>query len=106
MHLLRAIIKAELGSQRDLAGARSDLDAVRNRAGIGDFAGSDAELPDAIHTERFKEMAFEGDRLYYLQGARKAIPNGDRGTGSVPFDSPFFSEIPDFEIEFNQGLGG
>ncbi|MEM6378433.1 MAG: RagB/SusD family nutrient uptake outer membrane protein, partial [Bacteroidota bacterium] len=99
MHLLRAIIKAELGSARDAAGARADLNAVRNRAGLSDFEGSDAELPAAIHLERFKEMAFEGDRLYYLQGSGQDIPNGDRGAGTVPSKSPFFAEIPDFEVE-------
>ncbi|MEL7121771.1 MAG: RagB/SusD family nutrient uptake outer membrane protein [Bacteroidota bacterium] len=104
MYLLRAIIKAELGSARDLEGARADLNVVRNRAGLDDFSGTDDELADAIHTERFKELAFEGDRLYYLQGARMDIPNGDRGAGSVPWDSPFFTEIPDFEVDLNDGI--
>ncbi|NRB49398.1 MAG: RagB/SusD family nutrient uptake outer membrane protein [Saprospiraceae bacterium] len=106
MYLLRAIIRAELGSSTDLAGARADLDAVRTRAGLAAFAGTDAELPNAIHVERFKEMAFEGDRLYYLQGARMSIPAGDRGGAEVPWDSPFYSDIPAFEIELNDGLGG
>ena len=81
MYLLRAIIRAQSG---DVAGARADLNAVRNRAGIGDFMGTDAELENAIHLERFKEMAFEGDRLYYLQGLRMDIPSGDRGGAAVP----------------------
>ncbi len=106
MHLLRSVIRADLGSAQDLTGARSDLNLVRNRAGIGDFAGSDAELVDAIHLERFREMAFEGDRFFYLQGARMPIPNGDRGAGEVGFDSPFYSEVPDFEIDLNDGYGG
>jgi tetratricopeptide (TPR) repeat protein len=106
MYLLRAAIRAELGSSRDLAGARDDLNAVRNRAGLPDFDGSDAELPNAIHLERFKEMAFEGDRLWYLQGARKGIPAGDRGGADVPWDSPFYSEVPDFEVDLNDAYGG
>lgn len=101
MYLLRAIIRADLGSATNLAGARADLNMVRNRAGIGDFAGSDAELVNAIHLERFKEMAFEGDRLYYLQGNRMDIPDGDRGGATVPWDSPYFSQVPDFEVEIN-----
>jgi len=104
MHLLRAIIRADLGSNIDMEGARADLNLVRNRAGIGDFEGSDAELVEAIHLERFKEMAFEGDRLYYLRGAKLDIPSGDRGGSSVPFDSPFYSEVPDFETDINQGF--
>lgn len=106
MYLLRAAIRAELGAAKDLAGARADLNAVRNRAGLADFAGTDAELPGAIYTERFKEMAFEGDRLFFLQGARKGIPAGDRGGAEVPWNSPFYSEVPDFETELNDGLGG
>lgn len=99
MYLLRAIIRAMNG---DMAGARNDLNAVRNRAGLEDFAGSDAELEEAIHLERFKEMAFEGDRLYYLQGLRKDIPSGDRDTGPISWDSPLYSEVPDYEKNVNQ----
>ena len=103
MYLLRAIVRANLGSAIDLGGARDDLNIVRNRAGIGDFLGTDVELVNAIHMERFKEMAFEGDRLYYLQANRMDIPAGDRGGATVPWDSPFFSDVPDFEIEINEG---
>ncbi|MGD1891413.1 MAG: RagB/SusD family nutrient uptake outer membrane protein [Cyclobacteriaceae bacterium] len=101
MYLLRAIIRAQSG---DVAGGRADLNMVRNRAGIGDFAGSDAQLEEAIHLERFKEMAFEGDRLYYLQGLRVDIPAGERGGATVPWDSPFYSEIPDYETDINQAF--
>ena len=104
MYLLRAIIRANLGSSLNLAGAREDLNIIRNRAGIGDFAGADSELVNAIHLERFKEMAFEGDRLYYLQGNRMDIPSGDRGSSTVPWDSPFFSQVPDFEVDINEGF--
>ncbi len=101
MHLLRAIIRAQSG---DAAGATADLNAVRNRAGIGDYTGAAEGLEDAIHLERFKEMAFEGDRLYYLQGLRMDIPAGDRGGSAVPWNSPFFSEIPDYETDVNQAF--
>ncbi|MEM9327325.1 MAG: RagB/SusD family nutrient uptake outer membrane protein [Bacteroidota bacterium] len=99
MYLLRAAINATNGQTGD---ARADLNAVRNRAGLADYAGTDADLLDAIHTERFKEMAFEGDRLYYLQGLDLPISGGDRSTGEVPSKGPFFSEVPDFEVELNQ----
>ncbi len=101
MYLLRAAILAGLGNTTDAAQARADLNMVRNRAGLADYGGSDAELLDAVHLERFREMAFEGDRLYYLQGVRAPIPAGDRGGDTVPWDSPFFSEVPDFEKDFN-----
>ena len=99
MYLLRATIQASSNP----AAARADLNMVRNRADIGDFAGTDAELPAAIEIERMKEMALEGDRLFYLQGLRKDIPNGDRGAGSVPWNDNFYSEVPDYETEINQG---
>lgn len=101
MYLLRAVIRARDG---DFGGARSDLNMVRNRAGIGDFSGPDAELENAIHRERFKEMAFEGDRLFYLQGLREPIPSGDREGNTAPWDSPFFSEIPEYEKNVNEGF--
>lgn len=100
MLLLRAIIRAELGSDRDTEGARADLNMVRNRAGLEDFAGSDGELADAIHTERFREMAFEGDRLYYLQGIDAEIP-ASAGRPAVDSEEGFYIGIPDFEVEVN-----
>ncbi|MCR9102517.1 MAG: RagB/SusD family nutrient uptake outer membrane protein [bacterium] len=99
--LLRAFLRAESG---DNAGARADLNMVRNRAGLDDYAGSDGDLINAIHNERFKEMAFEGDRFWYLQGARVDIPAGDRGGSAIPWNSPLYSEIPDFEVELNDGF--
>jgi hypothetical protein len=77
---------------------------VRNRAGLGNYDGSDADLINAIHNERWKEMAFEGDRFWYLQGARVDIPAGDRGGSAIPWNSPLYSEIPDFEVELNDGF--
>jgi hypothetical protein len=99
MYLLRATINASSNA----TAARADLNMVRNRAGIGDFSGTDAELLNAIEIERMKEMAMEGDRLFYLQGLKKDIPNGDRGAGSVPWNGNFYSEVPDYEVEINQG---
>lgn len=98
MYLLRAIIRAKSG---DTAGAVNDLNKVRTRAGIGAYNGDAAGLEEAINQERFKEMAFEGDRLYYLQGLKKDIPSGDREGPSVPWDSPFYSEVPDYEKNVN-----
>ncbi len=100
MVLLRAIIRAELGSATDTEGARADLNAVRNRAGLTDFDGTDAELPEAIHTERFKEMAFEGDRLYYLQAIDAEIQATD-GRPTAPARGGYYVGIPEFEVEIN-----
>lgn len=102
MYLSRSIIRATYASV-DEAAALADLNIVRQRAGLDPLDGvSGTDLVNAIHNERWKEMAFEGDRLFYLQGNELDIPDGDRGTGSVPWNSNFYSEIPDFEVEFNQ----
>lgn len=100
MYLLRSIIRAKSG---DSDGAIADLNMVRNRAGLEDYIGGTAGLEQAIHLERFKEMAFEGDRLYYLQGLKMDIPAGDRQGGPVPYNSAFYSEIPDYEKNINLG---
>ncbi len=100
MYLLRSIIRAQSG---DTQGSLSDLNMVRNRAGLADFNGGGNELIEAIHLERFKEMAFEGDRLYYLQGLQMDIPAGDRGGAAVPYNGEFYSEIPDYERNVNLG---
>ncbi len=98
MYLLRATIHA---MNSDFVDARADLNIVRNRAGIGDFGGTDGQLMDAIMLEKRIEMAFEGDRLYYLQGLQTDIPAGDRTTGAVPYNSNFYSEVPDYEKQVN-----
>ena len=102
IHLLRATIHADAGRFTE---ARSDLNVVRNRAGLADYAGADGDLLEAIELERMIEMAFEGDRLYYLQGLEKDVPDGDRGSSTVPWNDPtFYSEVPDFEVDLNQGF--
>ena len=105
MVLLRSIIRAELGSNPDTEGARADLNAVRNRAGLEDFDGSDADLAEAIHDERFKEMAFEGDRLFYLQGIGADIP-ASSGRPATPSKGGFYIGVPDFETEVNLAYRG
>ncbi len=62
---------------------------------------------DVIHTERMKEMFFEGDRLWYLQSQKVDIPNGDRGEGSIPYNDPgLYYNLPDAELDRNQGIIG
>ena len=100
MVLLRAAIRAGLGSAQDTDGARADLNLIRTRAGLPEFAGSDGELTEAITTERFKEMAFEGDRLFYLQAIGADIP-ASAGRPAASSTGGYYVGIPDFEVEVN-----
>lgn len=108
-YLTRSIIRFNNG---DAAGAAEDLNVVRARAWDADAAGT-AYTPvtaaditaEMIHNERMIEMAFEGDRLHYLQALQLPIPNGDRGPGSIPYNDPsLFWPLPQSEIDLNQGL--
>lgn len=109
MLLTRALLRLNGGNPQ---GAADDLNAVRERAWDADAAGtaytpvSAAEITaEMIHTERMKEMLFEGDRLWYLQAQQIAIPAGDRGAGSVPYnDAGLYYEIPDDELDLNTGF--
>lgn len=109
MYLTRALLRFNNG---DTQGAADDLNAVRARAWDEVAAGTPYQplaagdvRADVIHTERMREMMFEGDRLWYLQAQQIDIPNGDRGAGSVPFtDAGLYYEIPDGEIDLNTGF--
>jgi len=84
--LLRAEAKNSLSSGRNEAGALADLNLVRNRAGIGDFAGAtdQASLENEILKERARELFLENKRWEDLIRAGKVIdlPNyaAQRGT--------------------------
>lgn len=109
VYLTRAYIRFTKG---DTQGAADDLNAVRQRAWNAVAAGAEYTpltagevTADLIHTERMIELMFEGDRLYYLQGLKQPVPNGDRGEGTVAFDNAsLFWPIPVRERELNQGL--
>lgn len=76
LYLTRSILRFRKG---DSNGALSDLNKVRNYAGTGDFPGGSAALTaDDIHTERAKEMLWEGDRYIYLKSLGLDVPPGDR----------------------------
>ena len=105
-HLTRAIIRFNNG---DTQGAADDLNAVRARA-WNEAAAGEAYIPvtageitaEMIHNERLIEMAFEGDRAHYLQAQQIDIPNGDRGTGSIAWDSDgLYFPIREREKEVN-----
>jgi hypothetical protein len=109
LYLTRAIIRFNRG---DATGAAADLDVVRRRAWNEQAAGGPypplapgAVTADLIHQERWKELAFEGDRLHYLQALQLPVPNGDRGPGAIPYNDPSLQwPLPLRERELNQGL--
>ena len=82
IYLTRAILRFKNG---DVPGATADVNMVRNRAGVAPLA---TVTEDDIHNERWKELNFEGDRTNYLRALHKSVPNGDRGAGSVAWNSP------------------
>lgn len=107
MYLIRAEAKAETG---DLAGAANDLNALRavriNGYTAQTFA-TKADLIDAIMTERYKELAYEGHRFWDLK--RRNLP-----VSRLAADAPnaaaqtlaagnyrFLLPIPDPEIKAN-----
>ncbi len=109
MYLTRAIIRLNRG---DASGAAADLDVIRARAWNEQAAGqpytplpAGAVTADLIHQERWKEMAFEGDRLHYLQALQLPVPNGDRGPGAIPYNDPSLQwPLPLRERELNPDL--
>ncbi|MFB6273922.1 MAG: RagB/SusD family nutrient uptake outer membrane protein [Salinibacter sp.] len=88
MYLTRALASytGNNGATQNQSQALSDVNAVRSRAGLSDLSSLSVE---DIHRERMREMAFEGDRLYYLRANRVAVPNGDTNAGSGFGDGDF-----------------
>jgi hypothetical protein len=108
--LTRAILRF---NANNLQGAADDLNMVRSRAWNEAVAGepyTDLQpnqiTANLIHTERMIELAFEGDRIHYLQALKQPIPAGDRQGGAIPFNHPsLYWPIPVREKELNQGIG-
>jgi len=110
LYLTRSIIRLRKG---DLEGAANDLNLVRARSWDADLSGIEytqsdqfITVPDMteelIHYERVKELAYEGDRLSYLQALKLPIPAGEReGVSDVtsPYDGMYWT-IPQLEIDF------
>lgn len=110
MVLTRAIIRHQGGN---LAGAASDLNMVRARAWDAAAAGVPFEASEAwvtaesitaemIHTERVKELAFEGDRMLYLEALQLPLPPGERANAeNVPFPyEGMYWTVPQSELDF------
>lgn len=105
-YLTRAIIQFNAGNK---IGAAQDVDVVRQRAwgGLSPFVATDPQTltEEDIHNERFKELAGEGDRLFYLQALKKNIPNGDRDGDSLPYNSEKLRfQLPQDEYDNNPNL--
>ena len=89
MYLIRAEANAELNN---LAASAADLNFLRSKriTGYTDESFTDkATLIDAIMTERFKELAFEGFRFFDLK--RRGLPV-NRLSSDV--DSPLWQTLP------------
>lgn len=105
-YLTRAIIRFNKG---DKNGAAADINVIRKRAwgGSSDYVPVDASVLTAedIHIERWKELAGEADRLFYLQALKINIPNGDRDSGSIPYNSENLRwQLPQKEYDLNPNL--
>lgn len=100
LYLTRSWLRFKTG---DITGATSDLNMVRNRAGIGNL--NHTITADDIINERIKELFNEGDRTDFLRAARLPIPPGDRqGVAEEPYNSQkFIWALPKFrETDINQ----
>ena len=102
MYLLRSIIRFN-NNEKD--GAASDLNKVRERAGLEDISPASITEMD-IDNEWIKEMSGEhANRLFWLIGLRKTIGIGDRdATKFSPIEPPYsnyYWQIPLLEQQNN-----
>jgi hypothetical protein len=92
------LLKAEaLAAQNQFGPARTILDEIRTKAGLGAWPGADAALFDGIIAERGRELFLEGHRYYDLIrlarktgvskfGAKMGITEITAGKNYWPFD--------------------
>lgn len=106
MYLIRAEARAETS---DLSGATADLNALRN-ARINNFVNGSfsnkSDIIDAIMTERFKELPFEGHRFF--DARRRGLPisrlsvDAQGNSTTLPVGNfRFILPIPNSEIQAN-----
>ena len=101
-YLIRAEARAQLGN---FEGARQDLNAIRNRAGLGDVLTDSSEgLLEAIYKERQVELFAErGQRWFDLKRTgRTSEVLGPLKTNWR--DSDVLLPIPETELEINPNL--
>lgn len=82
----------------------ADLNAVRQRTGLGPYTGSTAkaELERAIAVGRMTELVFENYRLYYLQAIQKTSPRVIAARAPSRGSRP--GPLPRVEFELNSKL--
>ena len=94
-YLTRSILRLKLD---DSNGALADLNIVRARAGLDPLTEVSEEL---IDKERIKELAFEGDHLFYSEALKAPIGPGDREDVSAitaPYEGLYW-KIPQLELD-------
>ncbi|TVP50850.1 MAG: RagB/SusD family nutrient uptake outer membrane protein [Mongoliibacter sp.] len=109
MYLIRAEARAMQGN---IAGGLTDLNAVRNRAGLGNASASNGdELLDLILEERKFEFAIEGHRFFDMTRTDRAIDvftDIPRTTGSTTYSigdrGRYVFPIPNSEIFTNPNM--
>lgn len=100
MYLNRAEASARAGNEVQ---ARTDLNVIRNRAGLASIMPTGAALIDAILKERRLELAFEGHRFFDLTRLGKNIPK--ETIAEIPFtDYRILAPLPLTEIDVNKQL--
>ena len=106
MYLTRATVRLMNGNAQ---GAADDLNAVKRRAWAGEASAfvpvsADEITEEMIALERMIELAFEDDRIYYLQAMRMDIPPGERiATGPFPYGQVELL-IPQSEADINPNV--
>jgi hypothetical protein len=102
MYLIRAEARAQ---QNDLVGALSDLNAVRNRAGLANStASTQADILLAIEDERRVEFAFEPHRWFDLiRTDRAGVVLGATNTQKYVWPIPAPERFADPTLDQNPG---
>jgi len=73
------LLRAEMNARKsNTAAALSDLNAIRQRAGLPALTTAPADLAGEIKTERVRELVAEGQRTYDLKRRKEAIDPADR----------------------------
>lgn len=107
MYLIRAEARAE--SAGDAAGDLNALRAARINGYINSTFADKTALIDAIYTERYKELAFEGHRFYDLK--RRNLPvqrlaadaaNASGAVTLLPTQAQYSFPIPAQEVLINK----
>lgn len=107
MYLIRA--EAEAESTGDAAGDLNGLRSARINGYTAETFGDKAALINAIMTERFKELAFEGHRFYDLR--RRSLPierlpedavNASGAVTLTPSQAQYVFPIPATEVLINK----